>query len=135
MGTEPAEPVPRPEPSSPPNGLSSFPNDGASSGSLIWFYDSCGSEALDAASCIFLEQGRRGVKTRSDPEEGELTLARTKIGELRGEKLIQSRRIILQSLLRDFSVSSAYVSPRPHVPSPWSPSVGWMSFGPRFPGL
>src|SRR5262249_40031253 len=31
---------------------------------------------------IFLEQGTRGLKTRSDPEERELTLARAKIGEL-----------------------------------------------------
>ena len=53
-------------------------------------------EALDAASResqvpaheleswkrVFLEQGARGLKTRSDPEERELTLARAKIGEL-----------------------------------------------------
>ena len=31
---------------------------------------------------VFLETGARGLKTRSDPEEGELTLARAKIGEL-----------------------------------------------------
>ena len=31
---------------------------------------------------FFLEQGTRGLKTRSDPEERELTLARAKIGEL-----------------------------------------------------
>ena len=31
---------------------------------------------------MFLEQGTRGLKTRSDPEERELTLARAKIGEL-----------------------------------------------------
>jgi len=30
----------------------------------------------------FLEVGARGLKTRSDPEERELTLARAKIGEL-----------------------------------------------------
>src|SRR5215467_14051167 len=30
----------------------------------------------------FLEAGARGLKTRSDPEERELTLARAKIGEL-----------------------------------------------------
>ena len=31
---------------------------------------------------MFLETGARGLKTRSDPEERELTLARAKIGEL-----------------------------------------------------
>ena len=31
---------------------------------------------------VFLETGTRGLKTRSDPEERELTLARAKIGEL-----------------------------------------------------
>jgi transposase len=31
---------------------------------------------------VFLEIGTRGLKTRSDPEERELTLARAKIGEL-----------------------------------------------------
>src|SRR5262245_43000458 len=30
----------------------------------------------------FLEAGARGLKTRSDPEERELTLARAKVGEL-----------------------------------------------------
>ena len=37
---------------------------------------------LESWKRIFLEQGARGLKTRSDPEERELTLARTKIGEL-----------------------------------------------------
>src|SRR5262249_11091603 len=45
---------------------------------------------------IFLEQGSRGLKTRSDPEERELTLARAKIGELMmrlelAEHLIEKR--------------------------------------------
>src|SRR4030095_10334794 len=31
---------------------------------------------------MFLEQGTHGLKTRSDPEEREFTLARAKIGEL-----------------------------------------------------
>ena len=31
---------------------------------------------------VFLDTGTRGLKTRSDPEERELTLARAKIGEL-----------------------------------------------------
>jgi hypothetical protein len=53
-----------------------------------------GSRILDAASResqvptheleswkrIFLEQGTRGLKTRSDPEQRELTLASAKLG-------------------------------------------------------
>jgi hypothetical protein len=31
---------------------------------------------------VFLEHGTRGLKSRSNPEERELTLARAKIGEL-----------------------------------------------------
>ncbi len=31
---------------------------------------------------MFLETGARGLKTRTDPEERELTLARSKLGEL-----------------------------------------------------
>jgi transposase len=37
---------------------------------------------LESWKRVFLEQGARGLKTRSDPEERELTLARAKIGEL-----------------------------------------------------
>jgi hypothetical protein len=37
---------------------------------------------LESWKRIFLEQGTRGLKSRSDPEERELTLARAKIGEL-----------------------------------------------------
>jgi transposase len=37
---------------------------------------------LESWKRLFLEQGTRGLKTRSDPEERELTLARAKIGEL-----------------------------------------------------
>src|SRR5438128_6982879 len=37
---------------------------------------------LESWKRLFLEQGSRGLKTRSDPEERELTLARAKIGEL-----------------------------------------------------
>src|SRR5216684_6272789 len=45
---------------------------------------------------VFLEQGTRGLKTRSDPEERDLTLARAKIGELMmrlelAEHLIEKR--------------------------------------------
>src|SRR5438093_7610757 len=36
---------------------------------------------LESWKRIFLEPGTRGAKTRSDPEEGELTLARARIGE------------------------------------------------------
>jgi transposase len=37
---------------------------------------------LETWKRVFLEQGTRGLKSRSDPEERELTLARAKIGEL-----------------------------------------------------
>lgn len=37
---------------------------------------------LESWKRVFLESGARGLKTRSDPEERELTLARAKIGEL-----------------------------------------------------
>ena len=37
---------------------------------------------LEAWKRLFLDHGARGLKTRSDPEERELTLARAKIGEL-----------------------------------------------------
>ena len=51
---------------------------------------------LEAWKRIFLENGARGLKTRSDPEERELTLARAKIGELMmrldlSEHLIEKR--------------------------------------------
>ncbi len=37
---------------------------------------------LESWKRVFLEAGARGLKTRSDPEERELTLARAKVGEL-----------------------------------------------------
>jgi hypothetical protein len=37
---------------------------------------------LESWKRMFLEAGTRGLKTRADPEERELTLARAKIGEL-----------------------------------------------------
>jgi len=48
---------------------------------------------------VFLEQGTRGLKTRSDPEERDLTLARAKIGELMmrlelAEHLIEKRGLM-----------------------------------------
>jgi hypothetical protein len=51
---------------------------------------------LEAWKRVFLEQGTRGLKSRSDPEERELTLARAKIGELMmrlelAEHLIEKR--------------------------------------------
>ena len=51
---------------------------------------------LESWKRVFLEQGTRGLKTRSDPEERDLTLARAKIGELMmrlelAEHLIEKR--------------------------------------------
>jgi transposase len=51
---------------------------------------------LETWKRVFLEQGTRGLKSRSDPEERELTLARAKIGELMmrlelAEHLIEKR--------------------------------------------
>jgi transposase len=37
---------------------------------------------LESWKRVFLETGARGLKTRAEPEERELTLARAKIGEL-----------------------------------------------------
>src|SRR5256712_12038194 len=49
---------------------------------------------LEAWKRGFLEQGARGLKTRSEPEERELTLAHAKIGEL------MMRRELAEHLLR-----------------------------------
>src|SRR6266851_4258527 len=51
---------------------------------------------LESWKRVFLEQGTRGLKTRSDPEERDLTRARAKIGELMmrlelAEHLIEKR--------------------------------------------
>jgi transposase-like protein len=51
---------------------------------------------LDAWKRVFLDHGMRGLKSRGDPEERELTLARAKIGELMmrlelAEHLIEKR--------------------------------------------
>ena len=51
---------------------------------------------LEAWRRVFLEAGARGLKSRSDPEERELTLARAKVGELMmrlelAEHLIENR--------------------------------------------
>ena len=54
---------------------------------------------LESWKRAFLESGARGLKTRSDPEERELTLARAKIGELMmrlelSEHLIEKRGLM-----------------------------------------
>ena len=51
---------------------------------------------LESWKRVFLEQGARGLRSRSDPEEREITLARAKIGELMmrlelAEHLIEKR--------------------------------------------
>ena len=51
---------------------------------------------LESWKRVFLETGTRGLRTRADPEERELTLARAKIGELMmrlelAEDLIEKR--------------------------------------------
>src|SRR2546425_4585249 len=51
---------------------------------------------LETWKRVFLEHGTRGLRSRSDPEERELTLARAKIGELMmrlelAEHLIEKR--------------------------------------------
>ncbi len=109
MGTRPRKPATPPEPSSPPN-ETELPERWSvqRKGELVLRL--LRGEALDAVSRasqvpaheleswkrIFLEQGTRGLKTRSDPEERELTLARAKIGELMmrlelAEHLIEKR--------------------------------------------
>jgi len=51
---------------------------------------------LEGWQRIFLEQGKRGLRTKAEPEERELILARAKIGELMmrlelAEDLIEKR--------------------------------------------
>jgi len=95
MGTKPRKPTTPPEPSSPPNELE-LPERWSVQRKSELVLQLLRGEALDAVSResqvpaheleswkrLFLEQGTRGLKTRSDPEERELTLARAKIGEL-----------------------------------------------------
>ncbi len=109
MGTKPRTPASAPEPSSPPNEtelperwsvqrkselvlrlLRGDPLDAVSRESQVPAHE------LESWKRLFLEQGTRGLKTRSDPEERELTLARAKIGELMmrlelAEHLIEKR--------------------------------------------
>jgi len=95
MGTKPRKPVTPPEPSSTPN-EPELPERWSVQRKSELVLRLLRGDALDAVSResqvpaheleswkrIFLEQGTRGLKTRSDPEERELTLARAKIGEL-----------------------------------------------------
>ena len=109
MGTKPRKPATSPEPSSPPNEVE-LPERWSVQRKSELVLRLLRGEALDAVSResqvpaheleswkrLFLEQGARGLKTRSDPEERELTLARAKIGELMmrlelAEHLIEKR--------------------------------------------
>ena len=54
---------------------------------------------LEGWKRVFLDAGGRGLKSRSDPEERELTLARAKVGELTmrlelAEYLIEKRGLM-----------------------------------------
>ena len=112
MGTKPRKPTPPPEPSSPAN-EAELPERWSVQRKSELVLRLLRGEALDAVSResqvpaheleswkrIFLEQGTRGLKTRSDPEERELTLARAKIGELMmrlelAEYLIEKRGLV-----------------------------------------
>ena len=109
MGRKPRKPETPSEPSSPPNEVE-LPERWSVQRKAELVLRLLRGEALDAVSResqvpahelaswkrIFLEQGSRGLKTRSDPEERELTLARAKIGELMmrlelAEHLIEKR--------------------------------------------
>jgi transposase len=109
MGTKPRKSATSPEPSSTPN-ETELPERWSVQRKSELVLRLLRGEALDAVSResqmpaheleswkrIFLEQGTRGLKTRSDPEERELTLARAKIGELMmrlelAEHLIEKR--------------------------------------------
>ena len=109
MGTKPRKSATPPEPTSPANEaelperwsvqrkselvlrlLRGDPLDAVSRESQVPAHE------LESWKRLFLEQGTRGLKTRSDPEERELTLARAKIGELMmrlelAEHLIEKR--------------------------------------------
>jgi hypothetical protein len=109
MGRTSRKPATPSEPSSPPNEVE-LPERWSIQRKAELVLRLLRGEALDAVSResqvpaheleswkrIFLEQGSRGLKTRSDPEERELTLARAKIGELMmrlelAEHLIEKR--------------------------------------------
>ena len=109
MGTKRRKPATAAEPSSPPNEVE-LPERWSVQRKSELVLRLLRGEALDVVSResqvpaheleswkrIFLEQGTRGLKTRSDPEERELMLARAKIGELMmrlelAEHLIEKR--------------------------------------------
>ena len=109
MGTKPKKSATPPGPSSPPNEIE-LPERWSVQRKAELVLRLLRGDALDAVSResqvpahelegwkrLFLEQGTRGLKTRSDPEERELTLARAKIGELMmrlelAENLIEKR--------------------------------------------
>src|SRR5919108_6571914 len=109
MGTKPRKPAPPPEPSSTPS-ETELPERWSVQRKAELVLRLLRGEALDAVSResqvpaheleswkrVFLESGARGLKSRSDPEERELTLARAKIGELMmrlelAEHLIEKR--------------------------------------------
>lgn len=93
MGTKPRKPATPPEPSSTPS-ETELPERWSVQRKSELVLRLLRGEALDAVSResqvpaheleswkrIFLEQGTRGLKTRSDPEERELTLARASLG-------------------------------------------------------
>jgi|SRR5262245_15101697 len=95
MGTKPRKLEPLPEPSTTPS-EAELPERWSIQRKTELVLRLLRGDALDAVSResqvpaheleswkrVFLEQGARGLKTRSDPEERELTLARAKIGEL-----------------------------------------------------
>jgi transposase len=109
MGTKPRKPEPPPEPATTPS-EPELPERWSVQRKSELVLRLLRGDALDAVSResqvpahelesgkrVFLEQGTRGLKTRSDPEERELTLARAKIGELMmrlelAEHLIEKR--------------------------------------------
>ena len=62
----------------------------------VWRESQVPAHELERWQRIFLEQGKRGLRTKAEPEERELILARAKIGELMmrlelAEDLIEKR--------------------------------------------
>src|SRR5881397_2014704 len=95
MGTKPRKSAPAPEPPSAPS-ETELPERWSVQRKTELVLRLLRGEALDAVSResqvpaheleswqrVFLEQGTRGLRIRGEAEERELTLARTKIGEL-----------------------------------------------------
>jgi len=79
------------------------------------------AHALESWKRVFPETGTRGLKTRTEPEERELTLTRAKIGELTmrlelAEHLIEKRRGRINHLLcRDASTPAPGPQPPPEA--------------------